>query len=106
MLWLLENVIGNAVKHTPKNGRIVITMRSEDKQGVIEVTNTAAPLPETELQSIFEPFQRGSNQTGQGSGLGLALVARIAENVGGTVQATNAATGFRLTVRVPSSTTA
>lgn len=106
MLWLLENVIGNAVKYTPENGRIVVTMRNEDNHGLIEVTNTADPLPETELESIFEPFQRGSNQTGQGSGLGLALVARIAENVGGTVLATNAATGFRLTVRVPSSTTA
>ncbi len=101
MLWLMENVMGNAVKYTPEKGRIVITMRTEDNQGVFEVTNTSPRLPEHELKAIFKPFHRGSNHSGEGSGVGLAIVGRIVETLNGTVQASNAATGFRLTVRIP-----
>lgn len=102
MSWMFDNIIANAMKFTPENGLISITVNDLDTECIMEVVNsTARPLPERELESIFEPFQRGSNETAPGTGLGLAIVRRIAERHNGHVEAENTIQGFLLRVTLP-----
>ncbi len=99
MAWLLANIVGNAVKFTPQNGRIQFTATDTPDRCTLETVNsTARPLPDDELENIFEPFRRGAGETAPGTGLGLALVKRIAERHGGSVQAENTPQGFLLRV--------
>lgn len=76
----LSNVIGNAVRHSPRREEVFITLeRNEDKYTLV-VENTGVSIPEDELQYMFTPFHRTdksrSKATG-GSGLGLYIVKTI-----------------------------
>ncbi|WP_147820006.1 sensor histidine kinase [Salidesulfovibrio onnuriiensis] len=102
MAWMLDNIVGNAVKFTPQNGRITFRGIDEPDRCVLEVINsTARPLSDKDLETIFEPFRRGPGETAPGTGLGLALVKRIVEHHGGTVKAQNTPQGFMLRVVLP-----
>jgi two-component system OmpR family sensor kinase len=79
MSVLLGNLINNAIRHTPRGGRVdVILKRSGDRVG-IDVVDSGSGIPEPELERVFDRFYRGEDAQGEGSGLGLAIVARIAE---------------------------
>lgn len=99
MSWMLDNIIGNAVKFTPEHGRIHLKVTDRPESSILEVTNsTARPLADNDLKAIFEPFRRGPGETAPGTGLGLALVSRIVERHGGSVEAESTPQGFLLRV--------
>ncbi|WP_345810664.1 ATP-binding protein [Paraburkholderia sp. PREW-6R] len=79
MSVLLDNLINNAIRHTPRGGRVdVILKRTGDHVG-FDVVDSGAGIPVAELGRVFDRFYRGEQARGEGSGLGLAIVARIAE---------------------------
>ena len=76
------NIIGNAIKFTPANGKITISSQ-QHKDGVqIDISDTGYGIPENALEAIFEEFYRVDNPINEGikgTGLGLALVKHIIE---------------------------
>ncbi len=80
---VLENLIGNAMDHTPANGFVRVSVASADEGSVeIAVHDSGTGISKRELPHIFERFYRAdaaSDRSTQGSGLGLAIVKRILE---------------------------
>ena len=74
---VLENIIGNAVRHT-SSGTIDVKIRSSG----VTVTDTGPGIPKDEYSRIFERGFRGSNASPHGSGLGLSIVSRICDHWG------------------------
>lgn len=81
---IVENLLANAVRHTPANARIWVRVRSEAGGEVIVVEDDGPGIPPEQRREIFEPFRQvdAPNDT-TGVGVGLALVARFAELQGG-----------------------
>ncbi len=77
---VLENLIGNAMKHTPAGGQVCVRQRVDGAHVVTEVSDTGSGIASAELPFVFDRFYRGTNgrtrETG-GSGLGLAITKRI-----------------------------
>jgi Signal transduction histidine kinase len=86
---VVTNLVGNAIKFTPRGGSVRVQVRSEPDEGAsITVTDTGIGIDPAELPRIFDRFFRGSRASearGSGSGLGLAIVRSIVEMHGGTV---------------------
>ena len=78
---LITNLIDNAVRHNVPGGRVRVQTTTADHRAVLLVSNTGPEIPSTEIQRLFEPFQRLETQrtSGQGGyGLGLSIVQAIA----------------------------
>ncbi len=86
---VVANLVGNAVKFTPRRGAVKVHVQGEPDGGAsITVSDTGTGIDAAELPRIFDRFFRGSGATearGSGSGLGLAIVRSIVEMHGGTV---------------------
>jgi len=86
---VVTNLVGNAIKFTPRGGRVAVQVRGEpDGSAAITVTDSGIGIDAAELPRIFDRFFRGSRATearSSGSGLGLAIVRSIVEMHGGTV---------------------
>jgi two-component system OmpR family sensor kinase len=100
---LLRNIIDNAIKYTPKGGKIDIRLRRENNLAVISVEDTGPGIADDELSSVFDPFVRGGLKEGDGSGLGLSIVRRITDQLSGTVKLSNKTdrSGLTVTVELP-----
>jgi signal transduction histidine kinase len=88
--WVLNQLVDNAVKFTPSNGRVVVSIKREGENLVIvTVTDTGIGIPSADLEAIFEPFHQldGSNTRRYGgTGLGLSLVRQIIEAHGSMLE--------------------
>ncbi len=84
---LMENLLSNAIKYGGKNGRVTVSASAAEKTVRVAVRDRGPGIPEAELPHIFEPFYRGSRANGSvsGSGLGLSLVRRIVDGLGGRI---------------------
>jgi len=81
---MLENLLSNAVRYSPADGRIWLRVREADGGTLLVVEDEGPGVPDEVKESIFEPFQRGLDaSTLPGTGIGLSLVARFAELHGG-----------------------
>jgi PAS domain S-box-containing protein len=80
---MVENLLTNAVRHTPKGARIWVRTCCEPDGATIAVEDDGPGVPDEVKESIFEPFRRGPDTSQPGSGIGLSLVARFAELHGG-----------------------
>lgn len=86
---LIDNLLANAVKFTPRGGSASVEARPIDGGWRLEVTDTGIGIPVDELDQLFHRFFRASNARRQaisGSGLGLAIARRVAELHRGTVE--------------------
>jgi two-component system OmpR family sensor kinase len=103
---LVRNIVDNALRHTPRGGKIDVSVHRDNEGAIIAIEDTGSGIPPKDIDRIFEPFFRGSRHLGDGSGLGLSIVKRIVDDLGGTVTVQNVAsagtTGLRATVRFPS----
>ncbi|MEP7059467.1 MAG: HAMP domain-containing sensor histidine kinase [Actinomycetota bacterium] len=91
LVRVLQNLLGNAVRHTPADGTITIAAHHADGRLALAVRDTGEGIPATDLPHIFEPFYRGDPaRSGGGAGLGLALAKRIVEALGGDITAHSA----------------
>jgi signal transduction histidine kinase len=102
---VVANLVGNAVKFTPRGGVVRVSVEPTTDGARIDVVDTGVGIDANELPHIFERFYRGSRANearGSGSGLGLAIVRSIVDIHGGTVSVESGpGTGSRFTVRLP-----
>lgn len=85
---LLDILLENAVKYSQPEGVIRLSLTGQGKKLRLEVANDGAPIPEGELERIFDRFYRGdSARTGEGSGLGLAIARAIVREHKGKIWA-------------------
>ena len=76
---MLANLIDNALAYTPSGGVVTVRTRSDAKQAVLEVEDNGPGIPEAERSQVFERFYRIAGTEGPGTGLGLPIVAEIAQ---------------------------
>lgn len=90
----IENVVRNALRHSPAGSRIQIeAARVGDDGLVVTVADQGPGVPESELASIFQPFFRSEGSVGDGYGLGLAIARRVLEHMNGRIEAENRQNG-------------
>jgi signal transduction histidine kinase/ligand-binding sensor domain-containing protein len=100
---LIDNLVVNAVRHTPPGGKVTIRLAADESVIVLEVRDTGRGIERTDLDRIFNRYERGDN-TGRiyGAGLGLAIVKRILDLHGGSIVVdSDLGRGTRFTVRLP-----
>jgi signal transduction histidine kinase len=85
LVQVFSNLISNAVRYTPAGGRIAIAVQADDRAVTIEIQDSGKGISPDELQTIFEPFVRGTDSGQEGLGIGLAMVRGLVELHGGTV---------------------
>jgi len=77
---LVTNLVDNAIRHNVEDGQVDLTTAERDGQAVLTISNTGPLVPETEIDRLYQPFQRlGADRIGRGAGLGLSIVAAIAD---------------------------
>ena len=103
MIRVLQNLLANAVRHTPADGTVRVEARLEADLLRVAVTDSGEGIAADDLPRVFEPFFRGDQaRSGPGTGLGLALAKRIVETLGGRITATSeTAAGSRFEVDLP-----
>ncbi|HIE00200.1 MAG TPA: response regulator [Thiotrichaceae bacterium] len=104
---ILINLLTNAVKLTPKGGQIRLEIIGDELNGVAQfsVTDTGIGIPENEIEPLFQPFVQldGSlSRQQEGTGLGLALVYKLTELHGGSIDVeSEIGKGSRFKVSLP-----
>ncbi len=86
---VVGNLLGNARAHTPPDAPVVVSTRARDGEGVLEVRDRGPGLPPEHAARVFERFFRADPSRARasgGSGLGLSIVAAIAEAHGGRAE--------------------
>ena len=84
---VISNLVGNAIKFTPREGSIRVSAHYQDQQIVVSVADTGPGIPEEDLARIFDRFWRAEGVKEKGTGLGLAIAKGIVEAHGGTIWA-------------------
>lgn len=79
---MIENLLVNAVRHTPRGTKIWIRVSPQDGGVLVSVEDEGPGIPDELKEAVFEPFRKGDAESA-GSGIGLSLVARFAELHGG-----------------------
>lgn len=84
---MLDNLVGNAIKYTPNDGKIHVSIAMQEKQIVLRVQDTGPGIKPEEQGRVFEKFYRATNAPDgvTGSGLGLAIVKSIVDSHQGRV---------------------
>lgn len=86
----LNNLIGNALRHTPDQGRVSVWAHRTGKGIEVTVSDTGEGIREEDLPHVFESFYRGdaarSRSRGTGAGLGLAIARGIVQAHGGEIR--------------------
>ncbi|HSY40128.1 MAG TPA: HAMP domain-containing sensor histidine kinase, partial [Polyangia bacterium] len=85
MLQVFENLVGNALKFTPKGGRITIGAIPQAGEVLFSVADTGAGISAENLPHVFDRFWRAERATRQGAGLGLPICKGIVEAHGGRI---------------------
>ncbi|MCC7036505.1 MAG: sensor histidine kinase N-terminal domain-containing protein [Alphaproteobacteria bacterium] len=100
---LVRNIIVNALKFTPDNGEVKVSLSSDPRGTVLRVTDTGPGISDTMKDKVFERFFKGQKSVSSGSGLGLAIVKSIADMHGAEIALSdNQPTGLVFEVRFKS----
>lgn len=104
MIQLFQNILGNALKFADEQGEIQTHFLKNENALNITIFNTGKPIPEDDLEMIFNKFYQSKNQNilkPTGSGLGLAISKQIIEAHGGIIYAENKSSGVIFTISLP-----
>lgn len=105
---MIRNLIDNALRFTPEGGKIDVAIYQDGGASILQIADTGPGISSDEIGRIFEPFFRGQRPEGDGVGLGLSIVKRIVDRLGGSIEAANIAecgrTGLRVVVKLPAAT--
>lgn len=101
---ILTELFNNACKYTPQNGQITVTIQAQSDSIQIQISNTSEEISTSDLTHIFDRFYRIPNAdpwNQGGTGLGLALVQKLTEHLGGTITARSLPGQILFTVSLP-----
>jgi signal transduction histidine kinase/ActR/RegA family two-component response regulator len=93
---IIANLLTNAAKYTPEEGRLAVRAFPHDSQAVVEVVDSGVGLPREMLPRVFDLFaqaDRTLDRSQGGLGIGLTVARKLAEMHGGTVSAASAGLG-------------
>jgi two-component system, sensor histidine kinase and response regulator len=103
---VLENLLDNAIRHTPKGGRVLLSATADEQRLSIQIQDTGQGIPPEMRDKIFDPFvqlekepQRSSTRAGRG--LGLCFCRLAVEAHGGKIFVEDAAPGARFCITLP-----
>jgi signal transduction histidine kinase len=99
----IENIVRNAVRHSPEGGKVSISLNVVDGRVRVTIADRGPGVFDSDLAAIFDPFFRSvPGQSAVGYGLGLAITRRIVEAHGGEVSAANRPeSGLLVTLELP-----
>jgi len=97
---LLFNLVDNAIRYTPAEGRVDVASCREDGRAVLVVTDTGPGIPDADRDRVFDRFYRRVGTDTSGSGLGLSIVRNIARRHGAELFLDAGPAGQGLAVRV------
>lgn len=92
ILWVLQQLVDNAVKFTPQKGTITLGFEINANLALVSISDSGIGIPEEKLSHVFEPFYQidsSSTRKAGGMGLGLALVKKIIEAHGSVITLTS-----------------
>ena len=101
---ILAELFNNACKYTPQNGQITVTIQAQSDSMQICISNTSGEISADDLTYIFDKFYRIPNADPWkqgGTGLGLALVQKLIEHLGGTITVESLSGQILFTVTLP-----
>jgi two-component system sensor histidine kinase CpxA len=93
LISAIENILRNAVRHSPPDGKVHVRLSKQDMTAKIEVRDEGQGVDDSDLPRIFEPFYRTKDASDVGTGLGLAIADRAIRLNGGSLIATNSKEG-------------
>lgn len=102
---VLDNLLGNAIRYTPRGGKVDLAIRRTDGGAVIDVADSGIGIPEAERARIFDRFHRvltlHEAPDGEGgSGLGLAIVKSICDRYGARIDVDSGPGGIGTRFRI------
>lgn len=99
---LLMNLVGNAVKYSPRGGRVAVTLARQNGATEIAISDQGIGIPAVDLSRLGEPFTRGAGRaaTFAGMGIGLHVAKLVAEAHGGSLELESGGEDKGTTVRV------
>ncbi len=84
LVW--NNLLSNAIKFTDGGGKITVSLKASGPMAIVKVADTGCGIDRETGKHIFEKFYQGdTSRATRGNGLGLALVRRVVEIVGGNI---------------------
>lgn len=98
-VWVLVNLLSNAVRHSPDKGVVSVTSALSEGQVSITVTDQGPGVPAHQRPVIFDRFAQGSDP--EGTGLGLSIARDFMRGMGGAILLENTAGGASFTIRFP-----
>lgn len=95
------NILDNAIKYTPENGHITITMNNDHKHCTIVLEDSGGGIAENDLGKVFQRFFRvDSSRSSSGTGLGLSLVQAVFDLHHGLLKLENTLSGLRVITKL------
>jgi len=101
--WLaeaLQNVVKNAIEHSPQGGRVEIEIEENEVYSEISVRDYGEGIPDSEQKHLFERFYRASKVENENVGIGLALAKEIVEKMNGSITVTSDSGGTCFMIRL------
>jgi signal transduction histidine kinase len=86
---VVDNLLDNAVRYTPRGGRVDVTVRGTEGMAVIDVSDTGPGIPPADLERVFGRFYRVRATDAEGSGLGLAIARAAAQRCRSSIELSN-----------------
>jgi signal transduction histidine kinase len=100
----MENVIRNAIRYSPRDSSIDVSLRHADHRAVLKVRDHGPGVPDEALPRLFDAFYRveeDRNRSRGGIGLGLSIARRSIELHKGSIRARNAQPGLEVEMELP-----
>lgn len=100
---LINNLLSNALKFTPEQGKITVSVWKKEQSCFLVVADTGIGIAEEDIEHLFEPFfQIVGRHDNTGTGIGLALVKQIVDSVGGSISVESVlGKGTTFTIQLP-----
>ena len=86
---LILNILSNAIKYNKVNGNIDVVVKDKNEEVHIEVSDTGVGIPKDKVDIIFDRFERFDNKNAaikEGSGIGLSIVKKLVDALGGKIE--------------------